>query len=72
MDLDTSNNNILMWTCHGGSNQKWVYDSATKELKSETDLTKCVDYDVAGSNLILYDCHGASNQKFNFPKDFFA
>lgn len=54
---------LVIYTCHGGANQRWVYSSTDKSLRS---LGKCMDIprDVrrSGTRIELYTCNGSSAQ----------
>ena len=54
---------IMMYTCHGGTNQKWLYSSANKFLRS---LGKCMDIAhnlrTSGTRVQLYTCNGSTAQ----------
>lgn len=61
--------NIHGWDAHGGNNQKWTYNTQTKNIVS-TNSGKCLDALYAGTNnftkVIQYDCHGGNNMKWDF------
>jgi Ricin-type beta-trefoil lectin domain len=70
LDAGDTNNPNNRWlridNCHGGSNQKWYFDSFNR-LKTNADFGLCVDSangDVNGSYLYMYNCHGGNNQKW--------
>ncbi|MBB4958985.1 ricin-type beta-trefoil lectin domain protein [Micromonospora polyrhachis] len=60
----------ISYTCHGGRNQGFWYDSTRKSLHSELSHDRCLD--VAGGSLTantpvnIHDCHGGTNQKWVF------
>jgi Ricin-type beta-trefoil lectin domain len=63
----TANNTIVeIWSCNGGANQKFAYQSNGTIVGSESG--KCVTVQGAstsnGAKLILYTCNGGSNQKW--------
>mmetsp|Transcript_82684 Transcript_82684/g.164164 ORF Transcript_82684/g.164164 Transcript_82684/m.164164 type:complete len:275 (-) Transcript_82684:34-858(-) len=55
------NDNILMWTCHNGNNQKWFW--AGSQLRSVADKTKCITK--WGWNVKAMEClkRGSKDQK---------
>lgn len=63
-----NNTGVTGWECHGGRNQGWWYDSATKNLRPQLSHDRCLDVPgadyKAGAALILYNCGGAANQQF--------
>ena len=62
LDIDKSNGNILVWSCHGRSNQQWYWDSNDK-LRSRWN-NKCVDIDEGSNGLRLSSCYQVQNQYF--------
>lgn len=58
---------IQGWDCHGGENQRFDYDPATKQLK--TQYGRCLDVIYSSKDdmaqVIQYDCHGGDNQKWD-------
>ncbi|MBI2393408.1 MAG: ricin-type beta-trefoil lectin domain protein, partial [Deltaproteobacteria bacterium] len=55
----------ILWSCHGGSNQRWRLDPVTSEIRGYSG--KCLDVAGAGgegASVILYGCHGGANQKW--------
>lgn len=68
LDYDNStgsNNNVQLFACHDGLNQKWYYDGETKALKTLQDPDMCLDWGY--DNLYMYECHGKNNQMFEIP-----
>ena len=64
----TANNTIVeIWTCNGGANQKFSYNSANGTIVG-SQSGKCVTVQGAstanGGKLVLFTCSGASNQKW--------
>ncbi|MGY0230410.1 ricin-type beta-trefoil lectin domain protein [Longispora urticae] len=59
---------LLAWPCHGGRNQGFWYDTATRALHVELNHDRCVDASGGtlgvGTKLILWDCHLGANQKW--------
>jgi len=62
-------NDIIMWQCHGGSNQNFLHDKNSNLIKLANNLDYCLDISKTKSKpdgkLILWRCHGGKNQKFN-------
>ncbi len=56
---------LIAWPCHGGSNQKWIYEDGM--IKSELN-GYCIDIakasTAAGAKLISWPCHGGNNQRW--------
>lgn len=61
--------NMIMYQCHGGSNQDFYYDSETAEIKVTSHPNTCMDYNLGSSNVYFFDCHGNSNQKWYYTQD---
>jgi len=62
LDINTSNGNILVWSCHGRINQQWYWDSNNK-LRSHWN-NKCVDIKEETNGLHLSSCNDVQNQYF--------
>mmetsp|Transcript_6014 Transcript_6014/g.11787 ORF Transcript_6014/g.11787 Transcript_6014/m.11787 type:complete len:1118 (+) Transcript_6014:86-3439(+) len=60
----TTDNNVRMYKCVDVNNQKWHYNSITKELKTFHD-ENCLDWGYG--NLYMGSCHGGNNQQFEIP-----
>ncbi len=58
-------NNVYPRECHEEKNQKWHYNSVTKEIRTLFD-EKCLDMS-SSKNIYMYPCHGGANQKFFLP-----
>jgi alpha-galactosidase len=60
---------LIIWDCHGASNQEWTSTSAG-QLQS---LGKCLDaYDnqtAPGTKVEIWDCNGGVNQRWNLNAD---
>ncbi len=60
----------VSWTCHGGRNQGFWYDSTRQSVHSELSHDRCLDVRggsiSANTEVIIYDCHGGNNQKWVF------
>jgi hypothetical protein len=70
VDVDiNSDNNLHMWDCHDDSNQKFVYNTATKTLQNIKN-GKCLDIrgytNTNGARVMGWDCNGGDNQKWTF------
>jgi lysophospholipase L1-like esterase len=61
---------ILIWDCHGGTNQQWTRTSAG-ELRGIGG--KCLDVNgngtANGTRVTTWTCNGGANQKFTFNAD---
>ncbi|WP_433077553.1 ricin-type beta-trefoil lectin domain protein [Dactylosporangium sp. CA-052675] len=61
---------IIIWDCHGGTNQSWTR-TAAGELRLFTG--KCLDVNANGTangtKVQLWDCNGTTAQKFTFNTD---
>jgi Ricin-type beta-trefoil lectin domain len=57
---------MILWDCHGASNQLWSY-TAAQELRTADN--KCLDAlrlgRTNGTSLITWSCSGGDNQKWN-------
>lgn len=58
------------YTCHGGRNQGFWYDSGRKSLHSELSHDRCLDVRggnvSSGAEVSIYNCHAGTNQQFVF------
>ncbi len=61
----SGSNNVYLFECHDGLNQKWRYEEDTKVLKTLQDDNMCLDW--GNGNLYMFGCHGQNNQKFEIP-----
>jgi Ricin-type beta-trefoil lectin domain len=66
-----SRSKVILWTCNGGSNEKWS-ELANGELKLQAHGgTLCVDDPRSstknGTQLIVYTCHDSANQQWKLP-----
>jgi hypothetical protein len=62
---------LQLWDCNGHTNQQFVFDPATSQLKygGDPDLNLCVDahdVSVTGTRLFLWDCNGMSAQAWGY------
>jgi Ricin-type beta-trefoil lectin domain len=67
--VDGNGTQVKLWTNNGLINQKWGYDSTTKEIRGLSN--KCLDGGAvwlqpipSNTYLRLHDCHGGTNQKW--------
>jgi hypothetical protein len=64
---------VEIWTCNGGSNQKWTSTAANELQVTVNGVTKCLDAygggTTDGTKLIIWTCHGGTNQKWNLNSD---
>ncbi|HCT77706.1 MAG TPA: hypothetical protein DGT23_14170 [Micromonosporaceae bacterium] len=59
----------LSYTCHGGRNQGFWYDSGQQSIHSELSHDRCLDIKggiAAGSEVLIWNCHGGTNQNWVF------
>lgn len=63
LDVNTSNGNVLVWPCHGRTNQKWYWDSNSK-LRSSWNQN-CLQMNRENNNLQLSSCNEVRNQLFH-------
>jgi Peptidase family M23/Ricin-type beta-trefoil lectin domain len=67
-----SGSRIHLWSCHGGTNQKFVYEPLTQEIKALDNQNLCLDrannaFD-NGTILQLFNCNKGSAQKWSMEK----
>jgi hypothetical protein len=70
LDLDaggTANGtNVQIWTCHGGANQRWIFEGGT--IRSAVAPNLCLDVDHGrsdpGTNVQIWACNGGPNQRW--------
>jgi len=62
LDVNTSNGNLLVWSCHGQINQQWYWDNDNK-LRSSWN-NKCVDVNESTNGLYLSPCDEVNDQYF--------
>ncbi|MCS0038326.1 ricin-type beta-trefoil lectin domain protein [Vibrio alginolyticus] len=59
-------NSIIMYTCHEGDNQRFIYEN--ENIKLAKNKNYCVDislgYEFNLGDVILWQCNGGDNQKF--------
>ena len=60
--------NVLFVQCHGGDNQKFLYNAAKQQVELLLDEDKCLDLDggstSSGTNVQVHDCNNTNAQKF--------
>ncbi|MEV0023876.1 RICIN domain-containing protein [Streptomyces atroolivaceus] len=61
---------LVLWSCHGGPNQKWTYDASTKALVNPQsggclDIPESSDRD--GAQLQIFDCNSTGAQQWLLP-----
>jgi hypothetical protein len=66
-----SGSKVILYSCNGGSNEKWS-ELANGELKLQAHGgTLCVDDPRSstknGTQLIVYTCHGSANEQWKLP-----
>ncbi|MFD8802020.1 ricin-type beta-trefoil lectin domain protein [Streptomyces atroolivaceus] len=60
----------MLWSCHGGPNQKWTYNASTKALVNPQsggclDIPESSDRD--GAQLQIFDCNSTGAQQWLLP-----
>jgi len=59
---------VHQWPCHGGENQKWIYNSDDKTIRPKHAPNKCLDVlgwnRANGAKLGIWDCEGRANQQW--------
>ncbi|TNE47012.1 MAG: hypothetical protein EP344_19880 [Bacteroidetes bacterium] len=66
---NTSNGtNILSYTCHGTTNQKWYINTVDRTIRTQLNTGKCLDLTGGsisnGTNIQLWDCAVNDNQRW--------
>lgn len=64
MDLDQRTGNVIVFPCHSGSNQKWRYDTRTKEVRVGNSGNSCLTSSSSSSNISVSVCNDSKQQKF--------
>jgi hypothetical protein len=62
VDHNYGNDDVYIFTCHGGLNQQW-YLTALGQLKNKYG-DKCLDYNYGNGDIYMYRCHGGKNQQW--------
>lgn len=61
---------VVLWSCHGGPNQKWTYNASTKALVNPQS-GRCLDIpessDRDGTQLQIFDCNSTAAQQWSLP-----
>jgi hypothetical protein len=71
LDMPTDGKSeVYLGSCHGGKNQRWIYDSETETLTSAHDGS-CLDFNYDSTYLTHHACHEGNNQKWSFGSDSF-
>lgn len=59
-DINTSTNQVALWTCHGGTNQNFF----TSAYGQQTFNGKCLEANNKGEQLHMAACNGSKGQKW--------
>lgn len=59
---------LYFFECHGGDNQRWSFDAASRRLSSLFN-GDCIDYNFNTGYLWPHPCHGGANQKFYWQEE---
>lgn len=62
MDMQTNGQNVYMFPCHGGNNQRWVKNAEVYNSKHAD--ASCLHWDQGSDNVNARWCHEATNEKF--------
>jgi hypothetical protein len=58
--------NVMLWTCTGSPNQRWIFDGGL--IRSALGPNLCLDIDHArtepGTNVMIWSCTGSPNQRW--------
>jgi hypothetical protein len=52
LDLDSRNGNVILWRCHNGTNQQWIFDGDRVVNKEEDKVLDCDGKEHPGVQLI--------------------
>ena len=66
VDYNTNNQEVTLFQCNNGNNQKWFYDMSSKQVRVFHD-NKCLDWNDVDAKLRMWTCHSGENQKFVIP-----
>src|SRR5207247_2300261 len=62
---------LLLWSCHGGTNQSFSFNRGSGEIRSAMG-SWCVDVSSsgawAGNRVQLWECNGTGAQKFHYDR----
>jgi hypothetical protein len=67
LDVNTGDNHVNNYVCHGGKNQRWRYDEVKGHLISALDSSKCLRHN--HENLLLGSCANSNHSRFYFFDD---
>jgi len=62
--LDDASNNVIVWPCHHGSNQKWMWLGCDPGILVNPIKDLCLDVNMNNQNVIITWCHGGTTQRF--------
>jgi hypothetical protein len=57
---------VIIWTCHGGSNQKWNVNADGSVTNAQSGLCLDVSNDATANGTLvqLWSCSGGANQRW--------
>lgn len=57
---------VIMWTCHGGTNQRWTWDNGDVRAVHSGQCLDVYGWGTHnGAGIIQWPCHGGNNQKWD-------
>jgi hypothetical protein len=64
--LTANGTRVQLWQCHGGANQRWIFENGA--IRSAIAPNLCLDVDHAsaspGTRIQIWQCHGGANQRW--------
>ncbi|KAL7486824.1 hypothetical protein ACHAW6_012424 [Cyclotella cf. meneghiniana] len=63
-DYNFNNQDVYLYTCHGGLNQKWYFEASTNRIRTGYD-NKCLNW--TATKFVMAKCDGGSSKKFQIP-----
>lgn len=64
MDVNVNTGGVHTSTCHGRTDQDWVYDANTQRIMSAYSTDYCLDWNLSNNDLVVFPCHSGTNQKW--------
>ena len=79
LDVDQANGNVIIWDCHGGSNQQWAFDPVDQKPRPNPSQLVFIQNgqdvldvegatNVDGANIISYAKNHGWNQKWSLVR----
>ena len=75
LDSVKGTNEVILYSCHAGNNQKWFYNSASSQILNGYN-GKCLDASLSAVQnndpkpiVLTYSCHDGTNQKWYIDGD---